>query len=129
MQNLLEYTTPKKVTLEEYKDSLDVEEVREAVKKCRELNELEKYGYYDELLSRYSNLREYTKRFYKLDFKATKGSEDIIRSIKILQQLNENKITKIPEDAPIEFVFDSWKELLYDEKGNMITQANKVIVF
>ena len=119
VQNLLEYTTPKKVTLEEYKDGLDVEEVREAVKECRELNELEKYGYYDELLSRYSNLREYTKRFYKLDFKATKGSEDIIRSIKILQQLNENKITKIPEDAPIEFVFDSWKELLYDEKGNI----------
>ena len=46
VQNLLEYNAPKKITLEKYKDDLDVEEIKKAVKECRELNELEKYGYY-----------------------------------------------------------------------------------
>ena len=119
VQSLLEYNTPEKITLKKYKDDLDVEEIEKAVKECRELNELEKYGHYDELLLRYNNLREYTKRFYKLDFKGTKGSEELIRSIKILKQLNESKITKIPKDAPIGVVFDDWKKLLHDEKGNI----------
>jgi len=119
VQHLIGYVSPDKITLKQYQETIDMVSLEEATNSCIESQLLEKHGHYKELSSRYNSLREYTKRFYQLNFKAAKGSEDLIKSIKLLRQLNKGNISKIPNDAPVSFVFNNWKDLLQNDQGQI----------
>lgn len=114
---LIQHVDPENTSLTAFQSTLDIAKVRQAIEDCSALNELEKHGPYQTLARKYDNLRQYTQRFYQLDFKAAKGAEPLLKGIRILRKLNEGSLSAIPCDAPIDFVPDDWRTYLKNEQG------------
>ena len=123
MKKLIHCKDPDTTTVSEFKETLEVDKIEKAIEDCTTLNDLETNGYHNELMARYHNLRQYTKRFYKLDFKAVKGTESLLKSIQILRKLDEGKIHSLPADTPTSFVPKEWKKHLKDDGGKIIQKT------
>lgn len=123
MKKLVHCKDPDTTTVSEFKETLEIDKIEKAIDDCTELNNLETNGYHKELMARYHNLRQYTNRFYKLDFKAVKGTEPLLKSIHILRKLDEGKLSSIPPDVPTSFVPKDWKKHLRDDDGKIIQKT------
>lgn len=54
-----------------------------------------------------------------MKFKSFRDNEPILKSIEILNNLNDTKKRKIPEDAPINFISKRWKEHVIEKDGSI----------
>ena len=94
-----------------------VESVEEAKKLTRPGN----YDYLDLLDSKYNQLRKYTPSLVKyLEFSSTnKSLEPLVEAIKVLNDMNETKKRKVPDNAPLSFIPNRWSKYVYEPEGTI----------
>ncbi|MEG2618779.1 MAG: Tn3 family transposase [Bacilli bacterium] len=91
-----------------------------SVKEAKDLARPSDYDYLDLIDKKYTTLRKYAPRLIKaLKFKSFRNDEPILKSIEILNNLNETKKRKVPEDAPIDFISKRWKEHVIEKDGSI----------
>lgn len=72
----------------------------ESVKEFKDLDRPSDFDYLDLTESKYNTLRKYTPKLLKtLKFKSIKGNEPLLKSIEVLNNLNDTKKRKAPEDT------------------------------
>lgn len=94
-------------------------DLRSSLDDLRVFKKLEERGYGDLILARYPSLRKYFSDFLHLPFVAEQGSDPLLRSILLIQQLDANEITNLPEDTPTDFVPRELRKALWDGAGNI----------
>lgn len=82
-----------------FKD-VDEKTLSRSVADMRQIQIIEKNGYTDALLKRYTSFRKYFTYFVQLPFKSHDGSEDLINAIYLVCQLNKGTIKNLPKHAP-----------------------------
>ena len=94
-----------------------VESVEEAKKLTRPGN----YDYLDLIDSRYNQLRKYTPSLVKyFEFSSTnKSLEPLVEAIKVLNDMNENKKRKVPDNAPVSFIPNRWNKYVFEPEGTI----------
>ena len=108
------------ISLAEFISSFNIESLSISADLCEKLDDIDESGVTENITSSFNYLRRFTKRFFRLDFEAAKGSDAIIRSIEILKRYQEGIIKDIPEDAPTDFLPKMWKDILRDSNGLII---------
>lgn len=92
----------------------------ESVKESKDLARPSDFDYLDLIESKYNTLRKYTPRLLKaLKFKSIKGNEPLLKSIDILNNLNDTKKRKVPEDTPVEFLPKRWINHVVKKDGTI----------
>ena len=95
--------------------------VIESVEDAKKLTRPQNYDYLDLLDSRYNQLRKYTPALVKyLKFSSTNTSmHSLIKSLSIINTVNETGKRKIPNDAPMDFVSKRWEKYIHDPDGSV----------
>ena len=66
----------------------------------------------------YSQLRRYEPTFLStFEFRGGRIVESLLAAVDCLRNMNDNKLRKLPESAPTEFLRKRWASLIYTEKG------------
>ena len=103
---------PDNTTLSDFKKTIHQRDMMEALTTCEQLTNYQEKGFYEILENKYNDLRKYTINLLKLDFKGAKGTEDILKSIEILKELNKKKSNELPDNVPTSFVPKAWKKAM-----------------
>ncbi len=106
-------------TLDDLFGMYPAKEIRLAKESCEVFLKLEEHGVIGELQKRYSNLREYAPRFFKLPFHGEAGTEPILKGLEIVRSLDRGEMKKLPADLPLQFVPSAWKKSLENEDGTI----------
>jgi TnpA family transposase len=105
-------------TLEAFRTALGTPAVVEAADACRAYERLETRGYLDEMLARYSTLRQYLPLFLALPFKAAAGSEPLLAAVETQRALDGGTRAALTTDDPHGFVQADWRaHLVTDGKA------------
>ncbi|MGL5717078.1 MAG: Tn3 family transposase [Paraclostridium sp.] len=92
----------------------------ESVKESKDLARPSDFDYLDLIESKYNTLRKYTPRLLKtLKFKSIKGNEPLLKSIEVLNNLNDTKKRKVPEDTSVEFLPKRWINHVIKKDGTI----------
>ena len=92
----------------------------ESVKESKDLARPSDFDYLDLIESKYNTLRKYTPRLLKaLKFKSIKGNEPLLKSIEVLNNLNDTKKRKVPEDTSVEFLPKRWINHVVNKDGTI----------
>jgi hypothetical protein len=83
---------------------LDAAALRTAVDVCTERQRLEERGEIDALRARYPGLRRYLPAFFALPFHSEPGSEQIVKGLDLVRQLDAGTLKTLPRLAPTAFV-------------------------
>ena len=78
-----------------------------------------KYGYAYLLQNRYGSMRRYFAEFINLPFRSETGSENLIKAVNIIRQLDKGEISKIPKDIDIKFIDYNILRSIYDKNGDI----------
>ena len=66
----------------------------------------------------YSQLRRYEPTFLStFEFRGGRVVESLLAAVDCLRNMNDNKLRKLPESAPTEFLRKRWASLIYTEQG------------
>jgi len=98
-------------------------DLRTSLDDLRIFKKMEERGYGDLLLARYPSLRKYFADFIHLPFAAEHGSDPLLRSIRLVRQLDAGEIKKLPLDTPTTFVPKELRRALKDDAGNINRNA------
>lgn len=91
-----------------------------SVKEAKDLARPSDYDYLDLIDRKYSSLRRYTPRLLKaLKFKSFRSDEPILKSIDILNNLNDSGKRKVPQGAPVNFISKRWKDYVIEKDGSI----------
>ena len=91
-----------------------------SVKEAKDLARPSDYDYLDLIDRKYSSLRRYTPRLLKaLKFKSFRTDEPILKSIDILNNLNDSGKRKVPQGAPVNFISKRWKDYVIEKDGSI----------
>jgi len=94
-------------------------DLRTSLEDLHRFKTLEERGYGDLLLARYPSLRKYFADFLHLPFAAEHGSDPLIRSIRLLRQLDAKELKQLDLDAPTTFVPKELRKALKDDGGDI----------
>lgn len=107
--------------------AVDEAQYKEAIEDFKKYKLLSERGMGRYLLQKYSSMRKYFSLFVDLPFfQSDQNAQDtndndtlpIIKAIKIIRNLDNGKINKIPSDAPTSFIPRFLRPMLYDKKDN-----------
>ena len=98
-------------------------DLRDSLEDLHRFKTLEERGYGDLLLAKYPSLRKYFADFLHLPFAAEHGSDPLIRSIRLLRQLDAKELKQLESDAPTSFVPKELQKALKDDGGNINRNA------
>jgi len=79
----LEHQAPEKITLLDFKETIDENKLVNAIVACEKLSDYQTSGYYAILENKYNDLRKYMPNFFNLPFEGAVGMEPVIKSIQI----------------------------------------------
>lgn len=102
---------------------VDEKKLIESIHDLHIFKRLAERGYGDFLLKRYPSLRKYFAEFIHLPFSVEQGSDDLIKAIKIIRQLDSGEIKLLPEDAPTSFIPKELRRALKDKTGSINRNA------
>ena len=91
-------------TLAAFLQEVDAADLREAVDICTERHSLEERGEIDALRARYPGLRRYLPAFFALPFQGEPGSDQIVKGLDLVRQLDADTLKTLPRLAPTAFV-------------------------
>jgi hypothetical protein len=111
----LHHSDPENTTLFDFQNSINKEQILDAVSTCEKLSNYQSKGYYQILEGKYNDLRKYMVEFFDLNFKGAVGTESIFKAIHILRELNHNRNDTLPEDAPMHFIPKNWRYAMRKE--------------
>ena len=103
---------PKNTSLYDFQNTIQEDEMQEAIIACEQLSDYQATGYYEILERKYNDLRKYTTNLFHLDFKGAPGTEVLLKSMEMLRQLNKRDSNTLPADAPIYFVPKVWQKAM-----------------
>src|SRR2546430_6861105 len=70
-------------------------------------------GYFDFLDHHYSYMRQFAPQFLDtLSFASHQDDQPLLASLEVLGRLNTTKQRKLPDDAPVDFVPDTWRRFV-----------------
>jgi TnpA family transposase len=101
---LLDPARSPETTLTALLQDLDASELRHAVAICTERHQLEERGEVDALRARYPGLRRYLPAFFALPFQGEPGSDQILKGLDLVRQLDAGTLKTLPRLAPTAFV-------------------------
>lgn len=81
-----------------------------------------RHGLRDELCAAYGPLRRFLPRVMGLPLRAEPGSESIIKAIELVRALDSGSISKLPRNAPFDFVPKKWRAGLV-VKGRIVNRS------
>lgn len=91
------------------------------VKSVDEAEKLARPGEFDSLalvFDRYPQIRRYAPQFLDtFEFRASPASEDLLKAIRLIRELNTSRTRKVPEDAPRTFVRKRWERHVFGAEG------------
>src|SRR5215510_8644381 len=106
-------------TLATLLQDLDASALRHAVVICTERHQLEERGEIDALRARYPGLRRYLPAFFALPFQGEPGSEQILKGLDLLRQLDAGTLKTLPRLAPTAFVPRKFWPALSETDGTL----------
>lgn len=66
----------------------------------------------------YSVLRRYTPQFLDaFEFKSSPASEQLVKAVEVLRELNKTSTRKVPDDAPRGLVRSRWERHVFTSQG------------
>jgi TnpA family transposase len=129
IKNMYHQEKTEDMMLSKFIATLNNDEINKAMAECEEYHQYEEEGVLRELQKRYPYLRKYTGRFFELDFKAAHGSENLLRAVNVLRQMNAGTLKSIPEKTPIDFVQNAWKNALHNPDGTLHQRTWELAVY
>ena len=91
------------------------------VKSVDEAEKLARFGEFDSLalvLDRCPQIRRYASQFLDaFEFRALPASEDLLKAIRLIRELNTSRTRKVPEDASRTFVRKRWERHVFGAEG------------
>ena len=120
---LLHWPDDKPFLKQDLWQQVDEAGLRTSLDDLRVFKKLEERGYGDLILARYPSLRKYFADFLHLPFAAEHGSDPLLKSIRLILQLDANELKKLPKDAPTAFVPTELRRALRDDAGNINRNA------
>src|SRR5215510_4514031 len=116
---LLDPARAPETTLATLLQDLDTSALRHAVAICTERHQLEERGEIDALRARYPGLRRYLPAFFALPFQGEPGSEQILKGLDMVRQLDTGTRTIVPAHTPMAFVPSKFQGALYQPDGTV----------
>ena len=92
----------------------DLQQARDDMHEYKVLSQL---GYAKLVQNRYSSMRRYFSKFVQLPFLVEKGNQALKTSIDLIRDLDDQKITKIPDDVDTSFMDRQLALVAYDHNG------------
>ena len=120
---LLDWPDDKPLLKQDLWQQVSETELRSSLDDLRIFKRMQERGYGDLLLARYPSLRKYFADFIHLPFAAEHGSDPLLRSIRLVRQLDAGEIKKLPPDTPTAFVPKELRRALRDDAGNINRNA------
>ena len=114
--------TVKELTLEQFVKQFNEASMLETASACEAIDDLEASGVADHIVNRFSYVRQFSKKFLTLKLSASPSLSSLLKSIELLRKLHAGEIKKLPADLPTEFLPKMWKDVVYDQQGNIRTQ-------
>lgn len=102
---------------------IDEKKLRKSIHDLHTFKQLAERGYGDLLLNRYPSVRKYFAEFIHLPFSVEQGSDNLLKAIKIIRQLDSGEMKRLPEDVPTAFVPKELRRALKDKSGNINRNA------
>lgn len=102
-----------------YAKSTRKSELQRARNDMHEYQMLSRFGYSNLIQNRYSSMRRYFANFIRLPFLVEKGNQSLESSIRLIRQLDDQEIPKIPLSADTKFMDKHLAISLRDEQGNI----------
>jgi TnpA family transposase len=97
------------------------EELRASIEECDQLIRPLDDQSSDYFASRYSDIREFAPKFLDaLKFQSNKADDPLIKALELIKTLNATRKRKVPEDAPLAFISQSWLDYVLDEKDRIV---------
>jgi TnpA family transposase len=94
------------------------EDFTQSLSEAEKLAQAENFDYLPSINDSYPQIRRYSPILLKiLQFRAVPAAKGILEAINILTRMQAEKLPKIPEDAPMDFVKKRWQNLVLTEKG------------
>lgn len=90
----------------------------ESLSEAQKLAQPENFDYLHRIGRSYSQIRRYAPGFLKtLQFGGTPAIQSLLAALDILKKIDEGILSKLPDDAPIDFIKKRWQNLVLTEKG------------
>jgi len=81
----------------------------------------------DYFASRYSYIREFAPKLLDaLNFQSNKADDQLIKALELIKALNATRKRKVPEDAPLVFIPQSWLDYMFDEKDKIVRRYYEI---
>lgn len=99
------------------------DELQRLVLDCQELGAGPDAIYWNELRKRYGYLRQFAPLIIeRFDLWAVAANEPLLKAVDYLRQRNRGNNRSIDQDAPLDFVPDSWREAVCPQPGEIDRQ-------
>ena len=95
------------------------EELEQATQTCRNLQRIEEFGFFDELRTRQSYLKQYLPAFLSLPFEGETGTKQLLTAIQIFRQLASGEIKQLPSHTPVEIGPGAWAKGIKRSNGTI----------
>ncbi len=103
------------------------DEFRTAIGECNSLIRPKDDKSYDYFGNRYSYIREFAPKFLEvLKFKSNQDDDSLLKALGILRDLNAKRKRKVPENAPIDFIPNSWIPYVRDDQGKIVRRYYEI---
>lgn len=129
LQLLKDHKQSAKTTLDMFYEELNAQgnDLSKIIDNCQRVEEFAIYGKLELAQRRYGYLTKFLQRFLNLKFRASQGSDVIMKSIEIYRNYHENK--KFSQKAPCSFMENPWKKGLYKKPGIINRKAWEIGLF
>lgn len=117
LKNLQTHEQRESTTIAQFCNEIGNDKLSKIISDCEELEYFDYSGKAELVKHRYSYLHKYIEDFLKFDFHAGQGSKNLLDNIKIL--LKSRKEGVLPTNISDNFIDNSWKQGLYDSKGQI----------
>ncbi len=102
------------------------EDLRAAVGESRRIIRPQNDHSYDFLANRYVYIREFSPKFLKaLTFRSNR-EHSLLKAVEIIRTMNMTGKTRVPDDAPVDFIHKSWLPHLRGPKGTLVRKYYEI---
>lgn len=94
------------------------DDFNESVSEAENLAQPEDFDYLSMISDSFRQFRRYTPAILDaLEMKAAPTASDLMAAIRVIQDMNDRQVRKVPIDAPVTFVRKRWKKLVHSSDG------------
>jgi TnpA family transposase len=89
-----------------------------SVAEAAKLAQPEDFDYLARISDGYSHIRRYAPAFLEtFDFHATPATEELLKAVRLLRELNTQNLRRVPDDAPKGFIRRRWDRHVWGDDG------------